>query len=78
MKGALREVVEIAADGDRSTFRAMYTIKFPGVVYVLHVFKKKSTRGIATPRRELDLIAKRLEAARAHYQQHYPRGGDDE
>ena len=77
MKGALREVTEVVADAARATFRAMYTVRFAGVVYVLHVFKKKSTRGIRTPQRELDVIAKRLAAAREHYDSHYspPRPG---
>lgn len=69
MKGALREVMEIVADEDRVTYRGMYTVRLAGVVYVLHVFKKKSTRGIKTPQRELDVIAKRLAAAREHHRQ---------
>ena len=71
MKGALREVMEIVADDDRVTYRGMYTVRLAGVVYVLHVFKKKSTQGIKTPKRELDVIAKRLVAARKHFQEHY-------
>jgi phage-related protein len=42
-----REVVE---DWNRSTYRAVYTVRFEGVVFVLHIFQKKSTRGTATPR----------------------------
>ena len=42
-----------------------------GVVYVLHVFQKKATHGIATPRREIELIKQRLALARAHYAAHY-------
>src|SRR5215813_2730309 len=48
-------------DGD--TFRAVYTVRFGEVVYVLHVFQKKSKRGIATPKKELELIRKRLKLA---------------
>ena len=48
-------------DGD--TFRAVYTVKFAGAIYVLHVFQKKSKSGIATPKVDLDLIRKRLKAA---------------
>lgn len=33
-----------------------------GRVYVLHCFQKKSTRGIATPKPDLDLIEARLKA----------------
>jgi phage-related protein len=63
--------VEIVADTDRRTYRAVYTVQLAGVVYVLHVFQKKATRGIATPRHELDLIRQRLQRARAHYAAHY-------
>ena len=63
MKGPLREVVEVRADGPSGeTYRAAYyTSKDPaGPVVVLHAFKKKSTRGVSTPKRELDLIEQRL------------------
>ncbi len=42
-------VVEVAEDDDGNTYRAVYTVKFAGVVYVLHAFQKKSKRGIKTP-----------------------------
>ena len=71
MKGALRDVIEIVADEDRATYRGMYTVTLEGVVYVLHVFKKKSTQGIKTPQRDLEIIAKRLEIAREHHRRHY-------
>ena len=48
-------------DGD--TYRAVYTVKFAGIVYVLHVFQKKSKKGIATPKQDIDLIKKRLKQA---------------
>lgn len=59
------EIVEIF-DGD--TYRAVYTVKFEGRVYVLHAFQKKSKRGIATPKQDIDLIEARLKRARAHYE----------
>ena len=51
------EVVESDADG---TFRAIYTVRFPSAVYVLHCFQKKSHKGIATPKQDSDLIRQRL------------------
>ncbi|HUB23923.1 MAG TPA: type II toxin-antitoxin system RelE/ParE family toxin [Tepidisphaeraceae bacterium] len=63
-------VLEIIAANERGTYRGVYTVKFGGVVYVLHVFQKRSTRGIATPRHEMDLIRSRLAAARSHYEEH--------
>ena len=60
-------VLELVEDYDRGTYRAVYTVNFPGVVYVLHVFQKKSKRGIATPRREIDLVRRRYQLAHDHY-----------
>jgi phage-related protein len=48
------------------TYRAVYTVRFSAAVYVLHCFQKKATRGIATPKSELELIARRLKAAQLH------------
>ena len=58
-----RSVVEIIADHEGSTWRAVYTVRFAEAVYVLHAFQKKSKKGIATPKRELDLIHRRLAEA---------------
>ena len=62
IKGA--GVLEIIDDHDTNTFRAVYTVRFPGAVYVLHVFQKKAKPGIGTPRHEIDLIRSRYEQAR--------------
>ena len=60
-------VVEIVADHDGNTWRAVYSVRFPKAIYVLHAFQKKSKRGIATPKKELDLIHRRLaDADRMH------------
>jgi phage-related protein len=64
-------VLEIVDDFDGDTYRAVYTTRFAGVVYVLHAFQKKSTRGIATPRREIELIKARYARAREHHAAHY-------
>lgn len=50
---------------------AMSAGKPRGAIYVLHAFQKKSTRGIATPRREIGLIGGRYTRAREHYAVHY-------
>lgn len=49
------------------TYRAVYTVQFADVIYVLHAFQKKSRTGIATPRKEKNLIHQRLAAARQDY-----------
>src|SRR5437868_3223739 len=53
-------VLEIVEDFDGDTYRAVYTVKLAGVVYVLHAFQKKSKQGIATPKQDIDLIETRL------------------
>jgi phage-related protein len=69
-----RGVLEVVDDFDGDTYRAVYTVKFAGVVYVLHVFQKKSKKGIATPRREIELIGARLKRAEEHYRANYTKG----
>jgi phage-related protein len=61
-------VLEIVEDFDGDTYRAVYTVKFEGIVYVLHAFQKKSKHGIATPKQDIDLIEARLKRAKEHYE----------
>ncbi len=63
-------VVELREDHRSDTYRAVYTVRFKEAVYVLHVFKKKSTKGIATPKKDKDLIEKRLKDAVSYHNQH--------
>ena len=56
-------VLEIVASHRGDAWRAVYTVRFPHAVYVLHVFQKKSTKGIATPPREISLVKRRLAEA---------------
>lgn len=62
-------VLEIVASHHGNAWRAVYTVRFQNAVYVLHVFQKKSTRGIATPTREIDLIRRRLGEAERDYRE---------
>ena len=62
---ASSKVLEIVTRFDGDTWRTIYTVEIAGVVYVLHVFQKKSTKGIKTPQREILLIKQRLREARA-------------
>ncbi len=62
-------VLEVVDDFDGDTYRAVYTVRFGEVVYVLHAFQKKSTRGIQTPKREVELIKLRLKRASEEYEQ---------
>jgi phage-related protein len=69
-----RGVLEIVDDFDGDTYRAVYTVKFAGVIYVLHAFQKKSKKGVATPQRDIDLIKARLKRAEEHYRENYVKG----
>ena len=60
-------VIEVAEDSVGGTYRSVYTVRFAGVVYVLHCFQKKSERGIATPKGDLDLVKRRLAIAVEDY-----------
>lgn len=62
-------VVELRTDHKGDTFRGVYTVKFKGAVYVLHVFKKKSHKGIGTPKKDKELIETRLKWAQRHYKE---------
>ena len=63
MRGIGSGVWEIVAPYDTDTYRSVYTVSIGAKIYVLHVFQKKSTRGIRTPKREIDLIKQRLKIA---------------
>ena len=58
-------VLEIVDDFDGDTYRTIYTVRLSTAVSVLHAFQKKSTRGGATPRRDMALIRSRLQLAAA-------------
>ena len=58
-----RGVVEIIKDYRGDAFRAVYTLRHAGAVFVLHAFQKKSKTGWETPRRDMELIKQRLREA---------------
>ncbi len=65
LKGFGGAVLEVVEDDVGGTYRAVYTVKFAGAVFVLHCFQKKSKRGIATPKEDMDIIHARLKVAEA-------------
>jgi phage-related protein/predicted XRE-type DNA-binding protein len=69
LTGNLTGILEITADDDNRTFRTVYTIKIGEIVYVPHAFCKKSKSGIATPKKEIDLILRRLKTAETHHKE---------
>jgi phage-related protein len=70
-------VLEIIDDFSGDTFRTVYTVRFKEAVYVLHAFQKKATRGIATPKHEIDVVRDRYRTAAEHYQS-WTQGRKDE
>ena len=73
-----RAVLEIVVPYDGDAYRAVYTVRFKDSIYVLHAFQKKSTRGIATPKREIDLVRRRLADAERHHQERLKAHGEEE
>ena len=61
-------VLEVVEDDRGDTYRAVYTFKFAGWVYVLHCFQKKSKSGIKTPKEDMELIHARLKAAKLDFE----------
>lgn len=62
-------ISEVTVDEGEGTFRAVYTVEFKDALAVLHVFQKKSKSGIATPKKEIELILQRFKQARVDYQE---------
>ncbi len=56
-------VVEVVRDWRGETYRAVYTVRYAGAVFVLHAFQKKSKAGRETPRRDIGLVRRRLREA---------------
>ncbi len=56
-------ILEIVEDDASGTYRTVYTVRFAQAIFVLHVFQKKSKRGIETPKPDMDIIRQRLKAA---------------
>lgn len=63
--------MEIIENFMGDTYRAVYTVKFQNVVYVLHCFQKKSKHGTKTSQQDIDLIKQRLRVAEEDYQTNY-------
>jgi len=59
--------MEVIARDDGDAWRAVYTVRFHDAVYILHAFQKKSKSGIATPKKDVDLIEQRLAEAERDY-----------
>jgi phage-related protein len=63
LKGLGPGIMEVVSDYRGDTFRAVYTVRLAGRVYVLHAFQKKSKTGITTPKSEIEMMKQRLKRA---------------
>jgi phage-related protein len=70
-KGLSPGVLEIVESHDGNAYRPVYTVRFENALYVLHAFQKKSPSGIRTAKRDVDLVAERLKAAKKDHEEHY-------
>jgi len=68
-------VLEVVEDFDGDTYRAIYTVKFASVVYVLDAFQKKSKQGIKTSKQDIKRIEGRLKLAQQHHRENYGKPG---
>jgi len=64
-------VLEVVEDRRGDTYRAVYTVRFQGAIYVLHAFQKKSPSGIRTAHTDIELIGSRLKLAKQDYETRY-------
>ena len=69
LKGLGPSLLEIVSDHRGDTYRSVYTVRFADTVYVLHVFQKKSKRGVRTPQSEVELVRQRLKRAAELHEQ---------
>jgi len=60
MYGLEPGVFEIALKFRGDAFRVVYAVQLADEIWVVHAFQKKSTKGVRTPKREIDLIKDRL------------------
>ena len=66
-------MLEIVESHDGNDYRAVYTVRFDKALYVLHAFQKKSPSGIRTAKRDVDLVAERLNTAERDHEEHYAK-----
>lgn len=69
-----RSILEVVDDYDGDTYRAVYTVRFAGVIYVLHCFQKKSKKGGETPKHDMEVVRLRLKTAEEHYRINFGKG----
>ncbi len=67
MKGMGAGVFEVALKYRTDAYRTVYAVRIDKAIWVIHAFKKKSKKGIKTPKPETDLIKKRIKALKKKF-----------
>ena len=62
-KGVGSGVFEIALKHDKEAYRTVLAVRLGNTIYALHAFQKKSKKGTATPKQDVDLIKQRYKEA---------------
>jgi len=60
LRGFGSGILEVALPYKGEAYRTVYAVQLGDDLWVIHAFKKKSTRGIKTPKKELDVIEERI------------------
>jgi len=76
-KGEGAGVFELVDSFEGNAYRAIYTVRFEGFIYVLHAFQKKSPSGIRTAQADIDVVSERLKRAREHFESNHESGPKD-
>lgn len=63
-KGVGSGVIEIAVKFNKDAFRCVQAVQLGEIIYVLHAFQKKSSTGIKTAKKDVDLIKQRYHEAK--------------
>lgn len=63
-RGVGSGVFEIAIKHDKEAYRCVQALQLGNKIYILHVFQKKSKKGIETAKQDVDLIKQRYREAR--------------
>ena len=75
-KGVGSGVLELAVRYASDAYRVVLAVQIGRRIYILHAFQKKSTKGIATPQRDVELIKKRYAEARELAREHEKEKAD--
>lgn len=68
MKGLGQGIYEVALAYRSNAYRVVYAVSLGKDIWVVHAFQKKSSRGIKTQKKEIDLIRTRINQLKVQLQ----------